>query len=394
MKTIVSSLLLFFFLVSCTSTIQTETNTKHLHTIDIYPEKYSNFLISDIFSSYDLIMFPESEFGPISDFDRAIEFGNKLVLLDKEDRVIFLDDNNHLESIFKNKGNGPGEYIELGDINISIDGNHLYALDHQKGQLLEYSVEGKNLNQFIDGRMIASSSFSPLGDDLFAFYGGTLYYGGLNKRLLIIKKGDKTAYTWGDLTEKETNYNYIIEPTNFYFNNNEVFFHYPFNDTIYKITNDSLIPKFFINLGDSKLPEDILDRDFEDLIEFVEYLENSGKVFLLIHFVNIGNMCFFQFQRESNYYHCYYDLEKNEAKIVSAYQVEEKFGGINPQNTVFIGSSSTALYFKLDGYTINNWLDSTKISESEIMTKKSKELIDKFKKMKPIGNPTILKVTL
>ena len=212
---------------SCTSTEEARNVIeKEKHILQIDPEKAVDYLLSDLFKNYELITLPISEFGLIHEMKKVVEFGQYLAIADRN-RIIFMNEDHHLVNSFSKQGKGPGEYIELTDINTSKDGKQFFVLDEYDGKLLEYTVEAELINQFRDNKMKASKSFTQLDDGKYVFYGGAFFAGGLDHRLLILNESDKSSSVWGKLNQSEGRYNFLLETSNFYYDQEGVFFIIP-----------------------------------------------------------------------------------------------------------------------------------------------------------------------
>ncbi len=103
--------------------------------------------------------------------------------------------------------------------------------------------------------------------------------------------------------KKRQPYTSFIERDNFWMDQGISYFSFTFNDTIYQLTPDNLIPKTTFDFGENAFPNEILKKDFRDVREFMEYCQSTPYAYKIAnHYftedVNLltyeykGNRCF------------------------------------------------------------------------------------------------------
>lgn len=221
------------------------------------------------------------------------------------DSLIFVTNTDHILK-FSNKGKflkkigapgrGPGE-IQSGIFDISFIPNKRLIIVQSLNSLLYYSFDGRFIKSII---VPYRGVVKILNDDRLIVWNSAAYT--RFTFLLMNEKNDTLSCIPNAALNLKTPSISIMKsppffPEHFYLFNDRCFFKDGFNDTVYYINADKIIPAYFIDLGKFKLPETLRPETLElskmELYEekahnfyFCYSLETSSNVFLTSYSYN------------------------------------------------------------------------------------------------------------
>lgn len=303
---------------------------------------------------------------------------------------------------FCNYGRGPGENLGIGSISV-IPKRNLFAIQTYRN-ILFYSLNG----EFIES--VRTPTFSGTfftADDRYIAY----YDGGLGNEvftfLLTNKNIDTIAFVKNPLKWRDdvpnsfmTEYPYF-EP--FFQNMNSYYVKSIYNDTVYHISENKIIPDYFIDLGKYKLPPEwnigrVILQEPEKMDQLIKIeaecyycnvLESANKIFLTLVNFRSHKPKYFLFERGSaeNGY-MLTDEDKKTACFLSDWD-----GGMDfwPEGKI----DDKHLYMSLKVTDLKKKLDQINADQKDKKLTNAKE---KFKKMISdidiSANPVLMIVTL
>lgn len=250
MKRFLTLFLPVFILSSCAE--KQDKVADNLEVIHVSPyDETQKHNFYEFFDQSKLVPLETSQESLIASIDRIIYYGGKIYILDKRGNSIFIF---HEDGRFANKiytrGRGPGEYEGLADFTIDEANNRLIVNSHRPYKLLYYDLEGK----FISDKTLET------------------YYRniGISDNQLIMVKD---TYDTHELTtenleaEEQKKYLPLSEKANIFANHRLMFpnilkskanyITFQYTDTVYQYSNDTLKPKYRVDFGDKKMPENL-----------------------------------------------------------------------------------------------------------------------------------------
>jgi hypothetical protein len=248
------------------SNIQTDNPERIL-----VPSDYDNLLqIDSLFASIDLIPLETNKYCLISSISKVIIANNCVYIQNRSDNLyVFSISGEFIRAIGK-KGNGPGEFRELRDFDIDVNGN-IYILDFLR--ILKYSHSGEFLDkykfEYAPGNTIQCNplQFALCDESNFYVWGGSFgIKENKNKNLFLMYKMNKT----GEITERyfPLEHNVVHNPNQFskYSNYYNVVPWYG-NNTIYKVSGTGVSKNYIVDFGAFTFENDV-PEGFQSLSEF------------------------------------------------------------------------------------------------------------------------------
>ncbi|WP_323757478.1 6-bladed beta-propeller [Roseivirga sp.] len=276
--------LILLWLVSCSSA--KEENTILFDELE--PDEFHGFLSS---AEVQLIPLATDE-TVIGDFNMFRKADNEyFVFSGQEGKVHRFSDSGTFLNTIGQIGDGPTEYRNPSGFVVS--GDSLVILSQGKGSSLSfYSKTG----EFIKSIFFKESTYPSfeLADFGYVFSTGSNTVFG-NKHNLHSRnfKGELISKFYPIIDRAM----FSIGTNNFGRNENESLYFEPFNNQVYKIEKDSLIPTYKFDFGNLNLKENAFES--EDPYENFQKIMNNGTAFILAY-VESENYAYFNIMLQKN----------------------------------------------------------------------------------------------
>jgi len=182
-------------------------------------------------------------------------------------------------------GNGPGEYAYIYSIRLNRDTKTIYVLDGMGKKVIKYDYDGKFLGSFKPGMLF--SAFLPIEPNLFVFhYPDVPIEHDIADYLLFFTD------SLGNLQSKFVRKDKIlveqfvgIGQDNLYNIDNNVYFKDLHNDTILRVTPDTLTAHAIFEFGKYKLDKNVpttteMQKELEKYLLVINVIESPNNVFI------------------------------------------------------------------------------------------------------------------
>lgn len=154
------------------------------------------------------------------------------------------------------KGEGPEEYVSLYQIELDETNKKIYVLDYLGQKLISYTFDGAYITSY---KMPSEYSFNKI-----ALLDNKIYYFSTNNAIIpdILSFDPITLeYTVISQSERKTPAGEAFMGDNFFYHrNSKLYFYHYFNDTIYTINNDKVMPFDLLDLGDNRFTYDEIKK--------------------------------------------------------------------------------------------------------------------------------------
>ncbi len=255
--------MVFTGLSSCKESVRLE-NTEFIYVN--LEEKAAKGNFDDYFSTSKIIPLETKDGSIIGNIDRMSLYNDKIFILDKQSNSVLIF-NNHGKFISKiqSLGKGPEEYDSLTD----------FAVDEEKEQIILYSDRPYKLLIYnFDGKFIEEKRLN------------NLYFnvGFANSKILLLNKYIKRKYLLFEReldSDDEKGFIRTNDKDKFFndfggmgtpniIKNNNIHISFPYSEIVYEYSEDAIDPKYYIDFGKYKMPNEIYKKrkDYSSIIDY------------------------------------------------------------------------------------------------------------------------------
>ena len=275
MKKNISYMMFFLFFFSCTTkgdnhTILTKDGVIPIDLVNNLDQVTAKHLLSDVIENIDIIPLEITDSSLLKDNTNDIKVDKDNIFIYDYKAVYRFDYSGKFLNRIGNKGNGPGEYLSVSNLQIDSEERLLYFYDYIKGIIMQYNYDGnfvtnhcEKMNENISGtapKIVLTNKKIFMVNKLPALYEKTNYW---TFALLDNEFSIKKSYINPDFIGKEEaitlNKGLHIGWKNYWsenfpcmsFYSNDFVMSFWKGDTIYEYneTSEIFLPKYSILLG-------------------------------------------------------------------------------------------------------------------------------------------------
>ncbi len=278
------------------------------------------------------------------------------------------------------EGRGPDEYYFLANENFyNEESKEFYAFDFSMSHLYIYNLEGKMMRSIKFPTLPDPTSLTGLYSARYEGYLDSVTFACWvpnhsqteNKKLVLYTNDSiirvfPNYLKWGDGVDKVTRVR-VSYYTHFFRWDNKLYFKEMFNDTLFTVTKDELIPRLVFDGGKYGFPYELQGASLDSY-------EITFKYFLIGDIDENSRHLFFQLIYDKKMYTGYYD-KRSKATYICEYSGETKkaaliddinnFLPVTPTN--FTKNNEMVAFF--NAKDIINWIDANP-EKKEILRKK------------------------
>jgi hypothetical protein len=290
---LITTRLLIVLLAFCVCSIGCQRASVDSHKIIVDFSESNDLFSSGIIESVQLIELETNEESLIGMPGRIIITENEIFILNipnigssQMNILRFGIDGQFLNSI-GHTGKGPGEFMGVNDFFVNKKTEQI-ELVCSHNQMLLFKVNGEYSGEIKNPNKIPVNSLIKTNDGNYFIYGGP--NNGFDKHRIYLVDSE------GEIIKKylgqETNLSPIANENNFIQSGSEILFRESFNDTIYRLNNEGIVPYYIFDFGNYSLPKDIhLSTDFFSAINdcAMPVLLYENKDYILSAFFIFGS---------------------------------------------------------------------------------------------------------
>lgn len=244
----------------------------------------------EYFKSTDFIALETNENSLIGSIDKIMFTDDFFAVADTRQSCIILFDYNgkHIRTI-KRLGRGPQEYVQFTGATLDLENKQFVVYDDQRSRFLVYSYEGE-WKATIPYKMLLADSYMVRDGYLYVVNADTM----TEEEYLVSKvklSGDYEITPIADFTMPDKTYHQAHgEKIGSY--GKKVLVSERFNNTIYEVKNDKLVPRYTFDFGAQnieKLAKELNDEQLEEAITDKE----KGYVYGITNMLETDDYLFF-----------------------------------------------------------------------------------------------------
>ena len=294
-KIAISILLSIIFIISCKKQNKNNSNpiTSKAIIIDLSDFKGLAKNQNSVVESVQFFQLETNEKSLFGNVGKVLATNEYIFILDirNTNSVLSFDHSGKYLGKIGSEGNGPEEYIFLGDIDLDLE-NNLCLLDLRKSKVLKFHTDGTFINEQRFGFM--TYKFAVLDEDSYIFDQGTRD----NTRLKNNVDLNYKLITWNPNLEsinKFLEYTDIYDsphyplpnPHSIYRSGNKLNYLKPYERIIYRpVSEDEIISSYHIDFGKYNIPKSFYSN-YSDINEAINILLDLKKMDYASNIINI-----------------------------------------------------------------------------------------------------------
>lgn len=348
--------LIFISILSCQK--KNSLNSKiSVQNIPVQLEEKTSYSFQEVFEIVDFFPIYNSQNFAVSDITQIKKIEDKLWMVTPT-IVLITDLEGNLEKVIQSQGYGPLEYQKLADIHWNPYLSLIEILDADQGKIIRYDQNGTAINEWKNKYLRFSSSFYPR-ERSYWIYGGTTFDGEGYRMVEVNNQNDNKLNAFFPLGE-ERNYLNVVEANNYINSQEDLYFFYSYNDTIYSMDESKVTPEFLLDFGPNSIPAELFNEKFEDILDFRKSVEANEYVYLVNSIYFLKDNIFFRFFHNKKPISAVYSMENKSTKIIESWNHE--YGSDFSKLSSFminmpVDSDGEFLYFSVDPYAIKSEVD-------------------------------------
>ncbi|MBT4286452.1 MAG: 6-bladed beta-propeller [Bacteroidetes bacterium] len=337
-----------------------EPETNEITSIHLDPRVNDSLPLSSIAKKIEYIALeshPDALLGP---YGTPRFFEDKIFIVSNKSVYCFHESGLYLYKISR-VGQGPGEYVTISSLLIDSKSRHLEILDRQNRNILLFSLD--------DGSFISikecpthTSSFQLLNDSTYLLYTrglGAIMTDGSPRLEYILFTAHRTTGKLMDGFFPGESRLYPWYP--FIWSDEQKRVYLPYNDTVYNITADTIIPAFAIDFGELQISPSYFPMSYMDKIKNENLRDNKAYLFKVME---SDHELLLETSYDGNHQHHFWS--KSSGKTISFTKIYDDIDQLD-------------YYFKLKTNHKNRWI--CMIDAVDIITQENFEETSGYKKL-------------
>lgn len=323
-------------IISCSEKSKLEEGTGNVVDVSIYNLEDCNFMpYSELFDSVNLIPLETNERCLIGKIDKVLYHNNMILILDKivAKSVFMFDKHGGFVRKIGKIGRGPGEYISPAEMVINPYADEILIYDNAKAVIMAYGMDGEFRHETkLENRI---ESFGIFNTDKLALY----FNFNKNDNIDVLPKHNLHIVDRElDILHKgfdRTNSNIpALEGTNnLSLSQDDLLFHPSFDDKIYRISANSIIPVYRFDFGKQALDENAINSltaNANNAKETLEAIASGGKAYIR-DFFQTDNYIILNVAHDQLIKNVFYSKRTGKVKVATIF-FNDKYGLIPGTN--------------------------------------------------------------
>ena len=259
-----STIILFFVVLSCSN--QQEGRELVTKTVFIDPKSNHKLNLSDGIEIVDLIFLETNESCLISNIDKLRYFDEKFYMYEQFGSIQALCFSDKGKFLFKIGaiGKAENEYVTLRDLNINKWKNRIEIYDINRDLIKYFDFNGNYIGKGSIGRK--TRHYAVIDSSHYAFFNDG-EYDDLPYNLFIAPQ-DRFEVLYPSVPfQGQRDIMNNVNP--FYESKDGVLFSFSLNDTIFSITSHGAQPKYILDFGKERIPNEVLGKDMQEIVNYL-----------------------------------------------------------------------------------------------------------------------------
>lgn len=313
-KLLLVSLLIFF---GCNSPVNDNIETSSLSTIKITTDAEKQELkFSEIAKTIEFVPLENKEGLLISGVVNVFFNHKNIVLYNTKNVWVFNREGHHLFTLDA-VGEGPGEFSYISTIEVNFERNELYIVDFYKQKLLTFNMNGTFKSEFKTGFFV--DDFLSLDDGKFVLFTSDPNENTIHHVNFYDSHTEKIYSKHFPMNLKRLEFLNYWKNTNLFKWNGQIYFNLNPYDTIYSVTEKSISANFVSDYGKYKIPVSDYDKQFEDILQFNNYIKPMNYAYNWDKFFLVNNRLYFTFSQSGKVIRAFSDIYKDQSYLIETF---------------------------------------------------------------------------
>lgn len=272
-RTFLFSLLSLTLLSACQEQ-QGKSDSETIQTleIDIQAEE-SKRPLSD-FAENTLVVLPTSDSLLIGEIYRVCSQGDYIYVSDGANLYKFLLNGNYQGRISR-QGQGPEEYINIGDFHIDDQGDAWLSC-RNNNSIYQYSWDNEFKQRIKVDLWMEHIFWHDKG--LYIYSGNETGFNNAYQLHYLNLDNKQIEHHFKPIDKYMSQYLFVFMTNIFQkAKDNAAYFTQMFNDTIYSLSPDAYKPKYVVNLGNHNIPKSFYEHNYRDIMDFFTRLHDENR---------------------------------------------------------------------------------------------------------------------
>ncbi|MFZ2338655.1 MAG: 6-bladed beta-propeller [Bacteroidales bacterium] len=369
--------LLSYLVISCYQ--QKKENIEGPEVIDItYAfERRVPININDISGDCDYIVLQTTDECLIGSNYSIYSDDQYLVAIDRKQILLFDRESGRFIRKIGNSGNGPDEYSRTYS-KIPYDEEKRVVYADRNRERFEYSIDGQLINTRKGPEMVFD--FINIDESTYAAFIDN-YMGDEKNKMVLFNETDSIVKIFPNYQSFPFNGSINVFYSNswFYKLNKQLYFCERFSDTLFAVTQDSLIPRFVFDKGVHTFPYELR----------ADVVDQKNEYFFTENILESSRYLFYTFRFKQEVYTAVHD-KKQKSTLVNDYVGESGKGFINNINDFAALELSSIngkgeLTCTIDAFKIKLWFEKNPEKSDELP-----ECLQKLRNITDTENPIVV----
>lgn len=295
-------------------------------------------------------------------FLRLYADGNNIILIGFRQIYVFDRMSGQLKREIGNVGRGPKEYENTLHYNAYDEKRKVITAGKRGGQsLIEYSINGDVVKEINFTRKVGDVVIH-FHDDIYATYVQNRFGNNIPRIILLNKLSKEINIFYHHIRLKSEPKRSRTKKGKFYKFDDRLMFFEEYIDTLYQITNDKIVPMYYISMG--QFAPKYMDQ-------FDLNYRKSGRMDENIHIVVMFESARYIFIRYAYkqywYWHAVYDKDLNITLAQHDEQgIENDIDDFLPWKSITSVNTENELIGYTEAYNVVNWFDNHKVKAARL----------------------------
>lgn len=276
------------------------------------PQKLTVRLTEDIYDRLETVLQPVSyvklsNTPLLGHIKKVCIIDEHIFVWDVASGIVCYDMSGKFLFLLNARGQGPGEYTDISAFTINTHLKELVIYDNAKQTLMFYSAK--------NGKFLRSEQFNKPAPTEMAYFGGYFLYNNrlhrnyqddvsLHYSLLASKDGIHIDHRYFKHQEREEQYPFSVSMRNLHDNYSKLYYCRDFDNIVYQVDEDSVIPRFQV-----ELPQPVPNSKIEERPDEMKLLR-SGYSLGITDIYQQGGLLSFRFIKDGAILSCLYDIKE------------------------------------------------------------------------------------